>query len=185
MREERIVGGLVVPYSPEYLRFRSTPVVLERIASATGGRVLTGRETGLELFPKEREMRTRSRTIILYFLIALACLIPLDVGVRRIQMEWSMFRAWFGHARPEGHDKTFSKLLRRKEAVQFEDGEVGGGTLARLAGRMDAERTQAAKSAAKQATQRKKEPTPETSPEGEDKPASTTGQLLARKKKWK
>ncbi len=37
-RTARAQGGFIVPYSPEYLRFRSNPIVLQEIADKTGGR---------------------------------------------------------------------------------------------------------------------------------------------------
>lgn len=41
-RNENAFGGFIVPYSPEYLRFRSNRQTLSDIASRTGGYVLSG-----------------------------------------------------------------------------------------------------------------------------------------------
>src|SRR6185503_12841183 len=46
-RNEQAIGGFAVPYSPEYLRFRSDPILLKSIAERTGGRVLGPGETNL------------------------------------------------------------------------------------------------------------------------------------------
>jgi hypothetical protein len=40
-RSEQAFGGFAVPYSPEYLRFKSDPLMLKQIADRTGGRLLT------------------------------------------------------------------------------------------------------------------------------------------------
>ena len=76
-----------MPYSPEYLRFRSNPIVLKRIARKTGGRILTGDEQGEEIFVKEREPKASSRPIADLFLVVLAFLIPLDIlGRKRLEL---------------------------------------------------------------------------------------------------
>ena len=36
-RNEQAFGGFAVPYSPEYLKFRSDPILLKQIAERTGG----------------------------------------------------------------------------------------------------------------------------------------------------
>jgi uncharacterized membrane protein/Mg-chelatase subunit ChlD len=118
-RQEQAVGGFAVPYSPEYLKFRSDPITLTQIAEKTGGRVLTGKETGQEIFVKERVARESSRSVVDWFLVLLACLIPLDVGVRRVQLDWYIIRGWFGMNRKgQESTKTLGALLQRKQQVQ-------------------------------------------------------------------
>ena len=51
----------------------------------TDGRVLTGDEEGRDIFVEERQPTQRSLPVFDWFLIALACLIPLDVAMRRVQ----------------------------------------------------------------------------------------------------
>ena len=41
-RTDRANGGLILPYSPEYLRFRSDPIVLSTISHRTDGQQLDG-----------------------------------------------------------------------------------------------------------------------------------------------
>ena len=117
-RSEQVVGGFVMAYSPEYLRFRSDPILLKKIASRTGGRVLTGNETGKELFGPQRVPRESSKSIVDWLLLALACLVPLDVGVRRVQLDWSVIRGWFGAGRKGESTETLSALLKRKERAR-------------------------------------------------------------------
>ncbi|MCY2968559.1 MAG: VWA domain-containing protein [Planctomycetota bacterium] len=39
-KDDRAFGGFIIPYSPEYLRFRSNPLNLKEVAERTGGRIL-------------------------------------------------------------------------------------------------------------------------------------------------
>jgi uncharacterized membrane protein/Mg-chelatase subunit ChlD len=119
-RNERAVGGIIVPYSPEYLRFRSSPGALRQIAEKTGGRLLRGNETSEEIFVQERKPRSSSRPIPDWFLIALACLLPLDVAVRRIQLDWQVVKGWLTLGRAAGPStETMGALLARKKAISF------------------------------------------------------------------
>ena len=115
-------GGFVVSYSEEFLRFRADPVVLDRIRERTGGRLLTGRETGEEIFKVDRTPRLSSRSIIDLLLILLACLIPLDVAFRRVQLDWITVKSWFGFGRAESSE-TLSTLLAMKERLSSGDAE--------------------------------------------------------------
>ncbi len=182
-RDERALGRFAVPYSPEYLRFRSNPLVLQRIAERTGGRVLTGDEKGEELFLRQRKPKASSRSIVDLFLIALACLIPLDVAVRRIQIDWLLVRGWLGldrKRRPSG--RTLGALLRRKEAIQFPQRERA---------EPSAERPVLPPEPAQRRRGPRPEPKPKPPPvkeaprEAEPDVGTTTGRLLAMKKKWK
>lgn len=110
---EQTTGGFVVPYSPEYLKFRSDPIVLKEIAEKTGGRLLTG--DMLDLYHPQRQPRESTRPVIDWFLILLACLVPLDVAVRRVQLDWSVIRAWFLGRRRADSTETMGALLERKQ----------------------------------------------------------------------
>lgn len=179
-RSERAVGGFVVPYSPEYLRFRSNPIVLKQIAQRTGGRTLTGDERGEEIFIKERKPKESSRSVADWFLLLLACLVPLDVGVRRIQLDWYVVRGWLRLGRravPSG--ETLGALLRRKREIEFVPREK------------EKERRLPAAALGIKPGEVKREAPPgeekavEAKPETEAKRLSTTERLLAIKKRWK
>jgi len=178
-RNERIMGGFVVPYSPEYLRFRADPVVLRDIAQQTGGRVLSGAPTDA-VFVEEREPRFTSRPVADLFLVLLACLIPVDVGVRRIQLDWALIRGWLGFGKKVPSGETLAALLQRKRSIEFLAAPETGrrrteAEPARARRLREEKRPSAPAPEAKEA--RGKEPAPE--------PVSTTQRLLARKKKWK
>lgn len=75
--------GVIAPYSPEYRGDQSDNGLLSRIASLTGGRVLTLDRPGA---PFEHDLRAASVSADLWPLLLLIAilLLPLDVGVRRV-----------------------------------------------------------------------------------------------------
>jgi uncharacterized membrane protein len=173
-RSEQTPGGFVVAYSPEYLRFRSDPITLRQIAERTGGRILSGQESGKELFAIQREPKETSKSIVDLLLILLACLIPLDVGVRRVQLDWSVIRGWFGAGRKTESTETLGALLRLKERVR-ETTEAGRKTVPVIAPPAPARPVPPSERAGKSVVTK-------AAPEQETL-ASTTERLLAMKRK--
>ncbi|MGD1000617.1 MAG: glutamine amidotransferase [Candidatus Brocadiia bacterium] len=180
-RNERATDGFAVPYSPEYLRFRSSTPTLELIAQRTGGRMLTGSETSQDIFLKDRQLRRSSRPVMDWFLILLACLIPLDVGIRRVQLDLDVLKGMLRFGRLKGESgTTLGALLRRKQEIKFAPEEPGE---KRLPGHLPAgigipERRKAARPAEEAA------PKPAAGqPPAEERPM--TQRLLEIKKKWK
>ncbi|HUW55567.1 MAG TPA: hypothetical protein VMZ92_02955, partial [Planctomycetota bacterium] len=179
-RKDQAVGGFVVPYSPEYLRFRSNPIVLKQIAERTGGKMLTGNEESEDIFTRDRKPRFSSSSIVDWFLLALACLIPLDVGVRRVQLDWYVIRGLLGLEGKRAPEETLGALLARKKAIEFVPRkEKPEGRAARPIPR------RARRAAEKEAPPVEREPRPEVKPAEDLEGLSTTERLLARKKKWK
>ena len=171
-RSEQAFGGFAVPYSPEYLRFRSDPILLKQIAERTGGRLLTGAET--DLFHPTRTARESSRPVFDWFLIALALLLPFDVAVRRVQLDWSVILAWFGRSpMAKTSTETMGALLSRKQKVTET---------------MDAPRPEAPRPIILPAKPTPRPDSPNPKPvvaplADENAPQSTTERLLARKRK--
>ncbi len=139
-KDDRAFGGFIIPYSPEYLRFRSNPLILHDIERGTAGKELDADSKSEDIFNENRQPKRSSRPIFDWFLVILACLIPLDVGVRRIQLDWYVIKAWFGiGAKRGGSTQTMGALLERKQAVgtqiEARRGETGlpTETLRRLA----------------------------------------------------
>jgi uncharacterized membrane protein len=170
-KAEQGTAGFAVSYSPEYLRFRSDPLLLQQIAERTGGRVLTANDA--TLFHPARQVRESSKPVFDWFLIALVCLIPLDVGLRRIQMDWATIRDFFFRRKTASSGETMGALLQRKQQVKST---------------LDAERAERPapvilpqRSVAKPAPPAPAASTPE--PIKTDDPQSTTERLLARKRK--
>ena len=116
---EQVAGGFILPYSAEYLRFRSDPIVLKGVADATGGRVLDGDPEAMDaLFTEDREPKRSSRPVFDWLLIALACGVPLDVAVRRVQLDRGVIRGWFRREKlgaPGASGPTLGALLERKK----------------------------------------------------------------------
>ncbi|MFT5131067.1 MAG: hypothetical protein ACI8W8_004701 [Rhodothermales bacterium] len=175
-RVENSVGGFVVSYSPEYLRFRSNPIVLQDIADRTGGRMLEGNETSADIFPAERPRRISSASVVDWFLILLACLLPLDVACRRIQIDWALVQGWFGGKRREGNATLGSLLERKKEAATQTPTRPS---------RPVAPATPVVRSSQTSSTPNSPSTAPATPPPETGDSASTAGRLLARKRKWK
>ena len=118
-RSDRAHGGLILPYSPEYLRFRSDPIVLNTISHRTDGAQLDANSTA-DLIYGRRQPKTSSRRIFDWFLIALACLIPIDVGLRRVQLDWKVVQSWFGLGGKKGETTPMmGTLLQRKRDVSL------------------------------------------------------------------
>lgn len=114
---EQLFGGFAVPYSPEYLSFRSNPQLLQQIAARTGGRVLDPATT--DLYHPARESRESTRPVFDWLLIFLACLLPIDVAVRRVQLDWMVIRSWFSLGKKtEDSTATMGALLGRKRRVE-------------------------------------------------------------------
>lgn len=114
--QDRVTDGLVIPFSQEYLRFTDNPRVLQQIVETTGGRLLTGTEEAAELYTIARQPTSSSRPIVDLMLMILALLIPLDVGLRRIQIDWSVLRGRFSRQAAE-RSATLSTLLQNRESV--------------------------------------------------------------------
>ncbi len=118
-RKENAFGRMIVSYSPEYLRFRSNPQAINDIVQRTGGQILTKNSTADEIYMTRRQPQRSSQPIFDAWLIVLACLIPFDVALRRIQIDWLLLRSWFSWKRsaPEPSTATMSALLQRRQKV--------------------------------------------------------------------
>ncbi len=118
-RTARAQGGFIVSYSPEYLRFRSNPMVLDEIAEKTGGKVLNKDASADDIYRSRRQPKRSSRPIFDWFLVALACLLPLDVAFRRIQIDRNSFAALLGLGRRKTEStQTMGTLLSRKQTLK-------------------------------------------------------------------
>jgi Ca-activated chloride channel homolog len=178
-RTARTQGGFIVSYSPEYLRFRSNPMVLDEIAEKTGGVVLKKDAAAEEIYQSRRHPKRSSRPIFDWFLTTLAVLLPLDVAFRRIQIDRNSFAALFGLRSRKGESTpTMGTLLSRKKTLQkaFESQRLPAPP--RPDGKSSGPSHSAAPSGAA--------PPKATAPKTDTKPPadeSTTGRLLELKRK--
>lgn len=115
-REDRAYGGFIVSYSPEYLKFSSSWNTLQEIKDITGGTELTAETTAKDIFNR-RLPKESSQPVFDWFLVLLACLIPLDVAVRRVQIDWAAVAASLGFGRRQESTATMGALLARKRTV--------------------------------------------------------------------
>ena len=114
-RQDLAHGGLIVSYSPEYLKFNSDPLVLQEIVDKTGGQMLDP-STKPEQIYNRRIPKSSSRQVFDWFLVGLACLVPLDVAIRRVQVAPRMIVGWFRPAQAASTE-TMGALLQRKQVV--------------------------------------------------------------------
>ncbi|REJ75781.1 MAG: hypothetical protein DWQ29_16585, partial [Planctomycetota bacterium] len=179
-REERVHSGFIVSYSPEYINFRSNWPVLEQIYKTTGGRKLDLDATSEEIF-SPREPKQSSQPIFDWFLIALACLLPLDVAFRRVQLDWYTIKRALGFDKRGESTQTMGALLARKKDVseQFEKREER--PLQTLAQTTAYIREQQGRRTAARKPKSEPKPDQKQPPTADD--ATTTSRLLEMKRK--
>tara|TARA_R110002072_G_scaffold271038_2_gene430920 strand:- start:14421 stop:17462 length:3042 start_codon:yes stop_codon:yes gene_type:complete len=113
-RTETTTGGFIVSYSAEYLRFRSDPIMLRQIQERTGGQLLTINSPADDVFG-DRLPRSSTRPVFDWLLITLAILLPIDVGVRRVHLDWSLIRNSLFRRRTNIQQSTLGSLLVTKQ----------------------------------------------------------------------
>lgn len=116
-RKDLAFGGFIVSYSPEYLRFRSNRQTLQEIADRTGGRILSGDPAKDAVYTHNRAPKRSSQPIFDWFLIALAILIPLDVAIRRIQIDFKAIWRTLTLKPRAPSTATLGTLLQTKQTV--------------------------------------------------------------------
>lgn len=179
-RKDEAHGGFLVPYSPEYLRFRSNPTVLNSLSRKTAGENLADQKDPVKtIYETRRKPRMSSLPIFLWFLIALACLIPLDVAIRRIQIDMYVIKGLLGLNKTGGASgQLMGALLERKRAVGTALDSQRATTTTSLRPQSQSRSTTAARQAARKPDSVSKPPEQETSPDN----MSTTERLLRMKR---
>ena len=121
--------GASVDYSPEFNDSEPNLNRLQRIAEAGGGKVLDPRTLQENPFVHDREKTFQPRGLWEFLLKLAVLLFPLDVGVRRIQIdreEWSRatrtLRRWLFFWKPgpgeAKEDESLSALLAKRDTVR-------------------------------------------------------------------
>jgi Ca-activated chloride channel homolog len=119
-RKETAYAGFIVSYSPEYLRFRANPIVMREIAERTHGEQLEADEDPVKTAEKifgDRVPKRSSRPIFDWLLMALACMVPLDVGIRRVQIDPASILGLFRRRKRES-TATLGTLLQKTGEVR-------------------------------------------------------------------
>ena len=186
-RSEQVPAGFIVPYSPEYLRFRSNPIGLREIADRTGGQMLAADTTPEEIYPTEREPRLSSSAVFDWFLVALACLLPLDIAIRRIQIDWAALRDFVRRPSTAQADQTMDRLLKRQRDSRESDAVTTATSARPFIPRPAAQRPISSLPSIPGGTARpeKTQPKPTAQPpaKGGAEQSSTMGRLLERKRR--
>lgn len=130
--------GASLNYSPEFRSSGSNTPLLQRLAEAGGGRVLNPDNPLDNPFLHDRRRTHQPRDLWWWLLMAAVVLFPVDVGLRRIQLdpeEWARARAWLlgrlgrRRRRPEAAGQAaLSTLLARKEQVRSMHTRTGAAT---------------------------------------------------------
>ena len=179
-RIERTVGGWIMPYSPEYLRFESDPIAIDRIKTETGGRLLEPQTPTEQLFDRREPKRT-TRPIFDWLLACLACLLPLDVAMRRVQLDWGTIRDFFRPSRRAESLRTTEALLTRATESRATSASSAAATLA--ATRRESTASTNAAAARKLADAAKQKKAEQAKPAEEPQAGSTASRLLDLKRK--
>ncbi len=118
--QESSYGGFAyaAKYSPEFLQFRSQPQVLQQIAAATGGTILTGDPARDAVYSRiPRTYQQTPEASFDWFLIALALLVPLNVLARRMWADVAEALEERRHPNPASTSPTMLALIHTKEWV--------------------------------------------------------------------
>jgi uncharacterized membrane protein len=123
--------GASVNYSPEFNATEPNVHLLQQMADTTGGKILPFQPATAEDNPflHDRKKTFQPEDLWMWLLKLAICLFPLDVGVRRIQIdrdEWlkatATFRRWLffwqGKPQPVEADESLNALLARRDAVR-------------------------------------------------------------------
>ncbi|MCC6233352.1 MAG: VWA domain-containing protein [Verrucomicrobiales bacterium] len=133
--------GANLNYSPEFSVSGPNLAFLQRLVEAGGGRVLDAGNPLDNPYLRDRRRTHQPRDLWWWLLAVAVVLFPIDVGVRRVQIdpaEWAKAWAWLLHAlrlrrRPTvvASDPALSTLLARKDQVRAT--QTGAATTARPA----------------------------------------------------
>ena len=127
--QARQVVGASINYSPEFTAAEPNISLLRRLAESSGGRVLDPENEADNTFLYDRQKTYQPRDLWELLLKLCVLLFPLDVGVRRIQLDrdevaraWRRIRHrvlfWQGVPREPEAEESLAALLARKEQVR-------------------------------------------------------------------
>jgi uncharacterized membrane protein len=118
--------GVVVPYSAEYRELRANESLLKEIAAVTGGRMLN--DIGDNIFARTFAPDPNPRDAWPLLLFLAAVLLPLDVFVRRVFLDWRAIRAraeaaveWVSGRRRKVVEPSHVTVLLSKKATTREE----------------------------------------------------------------
>lgn len=121
--------GFSLAYPAEYRSYRANRPLLDRVSSTTKGKALADPAEALRPVPDAGESITE---LWMYFVLAGALLLPLDIGVRRIALPVADILAkaimWVRSRRtermPHEQEQVVARLQQARKRVQREGGET-------------------------------------------------------------
>jgi len=127
-RAQQVVGASI-NYSPEFAASEPNNNLLRRLAESGGGKLLDWDNPGDNPFLHDRQKTYQPRDLWEWLLRCCVLLFPLDVGIRRIQLDRDeMHRAlrwlrskvffWQGVPREPEAEESLAALLSRREQVR-------------------------------------------------------------------
>jgi len=192
------VVGASVNYSPEFAAGEPHHQLLRRIAEATGGRVLRPDQVADNPFQHNRRKTFQPRDLFEWLLRFAILLFPIDVGVRRLDIDrtewakamrtlrrWLLF--WQKDRQPTTADESLAALLARRDQVRARQAAVQSpvtpaADLFRPAREIPADSTPDSTQPSPASTV-EVVPTPPPAEESKGAPASTASRLLEAKRR--
>ena len=128
VRGQQVVGASI-NYSPEFNASEPNYNLLRRLAESGGGKLLEMDNPADNAFLHDRQKTFQPRDLWEWLLKLCVLLFPLDVAVRRIQLDrdemqraWRQMRRWLffwqGIAREPASEESLAALLSRREQVR-------------------------------------------------------------------
>ncbi|MDB6020251.1 MAG: putative rane protein, partial [Pedosphaera sp.] len=128
VRGQQVVGASI-NYSPEFASSEPNDNLLRRLAESGGGRVLNPEDPADNTFLHDRQKTFQPRDLWEWLLRLCVLLFPLDVAIRRIQLDhdemqraWRRVRSWIffwqGVPREPEAEESLAALLSRREQVR-------------------------------------------------------------------
>ncbi len=199
LRDGKVAGqqflGASVNYSPEFNATEPNLHLLQQIVEASGGKMLPMQPTTPDDHPflHDRKKTFQPRDLWEFLMKLAICLFPLDVGVRRIQIdrdEWLKATAtlrrwiffWRGRPRPVEADESLTALLARREQVRSTTTAPAVQPAPELFQPVRPFEQRAAGLQPAESSERRDEPLAEQGSKP-DQPAGTTSRLLEAKKR--
>jgi Mg-chelatase subunit ChlD len=188
-------AGVSVNYSPEFQAAGPNVNLLQRLVSAGGGRLIDPANPGDNPFLHGRRKTFQPLDLWQWLMRLAIVLFPLDVAVRRVQIDreewlkaWAAARRWmlFGRPRAEplSQEESLAALLTRRDEVRtsrFREVRIGAASphvLDTLVSR-SAPPPKSPSAAAASASSSRDEPRPDNG----NTPATTADRLLAAKRR--
>jgi uncharacterized membrane protein len=196
VRGQQVVGASI-NYSPEFAASEPNNNLLRRLAESGGGRMLNWDNPGDNPFLHDRKKTFQPRDLWEWLLRICILLFPLDVAIRRIQLDqdemqraWRRVRSWVffwqGVPREPEAEESLAALLQRRDQVRStQTAPAQAEAQSRLfqpqkTATLPAEDTSLIPGAPPTATS--VQPPPKTGP-AKSEPANTTSRLLDAKRR--